>query len=98
MKQPDAMAQQMPFVYSAKGSAILRMNDYDRSNLEFLLNASPDVLKDWYDRVDQDDHLYAEELLAIYSKELEVKAALLNDDVHDISQAVTILQNLYKNK
>lgn len=74
------------------------MNDYDRSNLEFLLNASPDVLKDWYDRVDQDDHLYAEELLAIYSKELEVKAALLNDDVHDISQAVTILQNLYKNK
>lgn len=39
------------------------MNKHDRKNLEFLLNADRDTLRDWYDSVDEDDHEYAMELL-----------------------------------
>lgn len=72
------------------------MNDWDRQNLEFLLNASPEVLKDWYDKMDADDHEYASELLDMYDKELKLKVALLKDEVTDIAEASRILQNLYK--
>lgn len=74
------------------------MDAHDRSNLEFLLNASPEVLFDWYNTVDEDDHEYASELLAMYGEELKVAATLLQDEVQDTSQAEQILQNLYKNK
>jgi len=74
------------------------MDAHDRSNLEFLLNASPEVLLDWYNTVDVDDHEYASELLAMYGEELKLAAILLNDEVHDTTQAGQILQNLYKNK
>lgn len=47
------------------------MNEHDRDNLNFLLSASPEVLKDWYDSVDEDDHVYAQELLNAYSQELD---------------------------
>lgn len=47
------------------------MNDHDRQNLQFLLNASPEVIKDWYRSVPTDDHEYALELLRAYSEELD---------------------------
>lgn len=52
------------------------MNDHDKENLNFLLTASPEVLKDWYDSVEEDDHMYAQELLAMYSEEIEQNQAL----------------------
>jgi len=45
------------------------MDINDRMNLNFLLNSSDDVLKDWYSKVDEDDHKYAESLLTIASLE-----------------------------
>jgi hypothetical protein len=51
------------------------MNQHDKENLHFLLSASPEVLKDWYESVEEDDHLYASELLAAYKLELaEIQA------------------------
>lgn len=52
------------------------MNEYDRENLQFLLNASEEVLQDWYNKVDVDDHEYASELLAMYSEELSIKSSI----------------------
>jgi hypothetical protein len=49
------------------------MDDYDRQNLNFLLNITPEVLQDWYDLMDEDDHEYASELLAAYKEELDLK-------------------------
>lgn len=46
------------------------MNQHDKENLHFLLSASPEVLKDWYESVEEDDHIYASELLAAYKLEL----------------------------
>ena len=55
-----------------------KMNEYDRENLQFLLNADEETLKDWYSKVDVDDHEYASELLAMYSEELTIKSSIYN--------------------
>ena len=49
-------------------------NDWDRDNLNFLLNAGDECLKDWHAQADEDDLVYAQELLASYSEELRVRA------------------------
>jgi len=46
------------------------MNEWDRNNLEFLLNADEATIKDWQSKVSADDIDYAHELLARYSQEL----------------------------
>ena len=51
------------------------MNQHDKENLNFLLSATPEVLKDWFESVEEDDHIYAAELLAAYKLELaEIQA------------------------
>jgi len=49
-------------------------NDWDRDNLNFLLNASPQVMKDWDAQADEDDRIYAQELLDAYAEELRLQA------------------------
>jgi hypothetical protein len=39
------------------------MNDHDFLNLRFLLLSPPEVLADWYVKMDEDDHEYAMEIL-----------------------------------
>jgi hypothetical protein len=53
------------------------MNEHDRANLEFLLNASPAVIKDWMQKVSADDVDYAHELMAQYSIELKDRSDAL---------------------
>jgi hypothetical protein len=49
-------------------------NEWDRDNLNFLLNTKDEELKAWHAQADADDLAYAQELLAAYSLELKVKA------------------------
>ena len=49
-------------------------NDWDRDNLNFLLNASPEAMADWEAWADEDDHEYAQELLDAYAEELRLEA------------------------
>jgi len=67
------------------------MNQHDKDNLQFLLTASPDVLKDWYDSVDRDDHEYAIELIRTHTAEIIVHNMEQNDDVTDLSEARQVL-------
>jgi hypothetical protein len=53
------------------------MNEHDRANLNFLLNASPEVLKDWESKMPTDDLEYAQELLNLYALELRERSAEL---------------------
>jgi hypothetical protein len=46
------------------------MNLNDRNNLNFLMNATPEVLLEWYDTASEDDLIYAQELLDAYQMEL----------------------------
>ena len=47
------------------------MNPHDKKNLEFLMSVSPEVLRDWYNTVSQEDVDYAMELLNHASAELD---------------------------
>jgi hypothetical protein len=49
-------------------------NEWDRSNLEFLLNTKGDDFKAWYAQSDEDDKAYAQELMDAYSRELQLRA------------------------
>ena len=49
-------------------------NDWDRDNLNFLLNASPDVMAEWNAQADADDLAYARELLDAYAEEMRLEA------------------------
>ena len=35
------------------------MNDHDKANLEFILSADKETLKDWYESLSDDEKLYA---------------------------------------
>lgn len=77
------------------------MNQNDRNNLEFLLNASEDVLRDWYDSVSEDDHVYAHELLNAYMAEIQesslsvkIEAELLT---HDYAESKAVIEKLMLN-
>lgn len=67
------------------------MNQHDKDNLQFLLTATPEVLKDWYDSVDRDDHEYALELIRLHTAEIIVYNMEQKDDVTDLSEAQKVL-------
>lgn len=50
------------------------MNEHDRNNLNFLLNIDGETFEDWYAQTDEDDRLYAQELLALAAEELRDQA------------------------
>jgi hypothetical protein len=50
------------------------MNEHDRNNLNFLLNIDGETFEDWYAQTDEDDRVYAQELLALAAEELRDQA------------------------
>jgi hypothetical protein len=52
-------------------------SDWDRENLEFLLNTKGDDFSAFWEQSDEDDRVYAQQLLDAYSRELKLKAELL---------------------
>lgn len=40
------------------------MNAHDTANLLFLMNLTPEALKEWFYNASEDDQAYAEELIA----------------------------------
>ena len=69
------------------------MNNWDRDNLNFLLNTSPAVLQQWYDQADEDDLAYAMELLKTAQAELAVWRLELDEqeDHQDLTLARAVL-------
>ena len=52
-------------------------NEWDRDNLNFLLNTKGDDFAAWYAQSDEDDKAYAQELMDAYSRELKLRAEAL---------------------
>lgn len=50
------------------------MNDWDRDNLNFLLNTKGEDFEAFWAQADEDDRVYAQELLDAYSRELKIRA------------------------
>jgi hypothetical protein len=74
-------------------------NQWDRDNLNFLLNTKDKDLKDWHAQADADDLAYAQELLAAYSLELKLQAEELRIECEmdlkgDFSQALAVIDKI----
>lgn len=69
------------------------MDEHDRKNLEFLLNAEPDVLADWYSQMSEDDHQYAMELLEVARYELIDMVVQTRADCADANR---LLKNIFQ--
>ena len=69
-------------------------NEWDRDNLYFLLNTNAVVLSDWYDQSDEDDKVYARELLEAYARELKLRAdeLLVEANLENYTDAKTALK------
>jgi hypothetical protein len=52
-------------------------NQWDRDNLQFLLNTKGDDFKAWFAQTDEEDRIYAQELMDAYSRELQLQAQYL---------------------
>ena len=50
------------------------MNAHDRKNLEFLLAAEIDVIRDWAGKMNPDDIVYAQELLLQHADDLRERS------------------------
>jgi hypothetical protein len=49
-------------------------NQWDRDNLEFLLNTKGDDFHAWHAQADEDDLAYAQELMDAFSLELKIRS------------------------
>jgi hypothetical protein len=73
------------------------MNAHDRKNLDFLLTAEIDVIRDWAGKMDADDINYAQELLLQHADELRERSreilieAKMQRDRSSLDQAREIL-------
>ena len=69
------------------------MNNWDRDNLNFLMNASKETLEEWHFYADADDYKYALELLQAARTELAMQELALVDDeaVGDVTEAQAVL-------
>jgi hypothetical protein len=67
------------------------MNDWDRSNLHFILDSDEATLADFYSWATEDDLTYALELVRTAMSELMVQEAELMDEVEDVSAAQSVL-------
>ena len=78
------------------------MNDWDRNNLQFLLNADDATIKDWQSKITADDIDYAHELLNAFSQELREQAQALKieaemalaDNYHEANMVIDRIRKL----
>ena len=70
------------------------MNDFDRENVNFLLNASKEDMEDWYLHATEDDYNYALEIIRAARTELEMQELELIDgeiEYDDLIEARSVL-------
>lgn len=74
------------------------MNDWDRDNLNFIMNISEDGFDEWLEQADNDDIDYALSLIRIAKSELLVEELNIMDDVEDTAVAKAILDRIRNGK
>ena len=73
-------------------------NEWDRDNLEFLLNTKGDAFKAWFAQADEDDKAYAQELMDSYSRELKLRAEELEIEARldNTQEALMVIDKIRK--
>lgn len=72
------------------------MNDYDQRNLEFLLAIGDDEerFEEFVLSLPLEDIQYAVELLQKHASQIAIRRMEANDNIEDVSQAVSVLNKI----
>jgi hypothetical protein len=70
------------------------MNEWDRDNLQFILNTTDESFEDWLDQADNDDVEYALSLIRTAKAELLTQEHELLDEVNDVSDANLLIDRI----
>jgi len=59
------------------------MNDYDRNNLNYIISLNDDQFTEWAESLDQEDRIYAVQLIQRYRVEQDVQLMELQERLQD---------------
>lgn len=75
------------------------METHDIDNLKFLLGTSEEVFEDWLQQTDEDDIIYAIEIIQRAKVLMEMRIVSILDKVEDTSISEKILKGIiYENR
>jgi len=70
------------------------MNEWDRDNLDFIMNCSEDGFDEWLDQADNDDINYALSLIRLAKTEMMVQEMELTDDISNFAEANKLIERI----
>ena len=70
------------------------MNEWDRDNLEFIMNTTNESFEEWLDQADNDDIAYALELIRMAKAELMVQEMEFTDEISNFSEASQLIDRI----
>ena len=70
------------------------MNEWDKDNLNFIMNASEEGFDEWLDQADNDDIDYALELIRMAKAELMVQEMEMTDTVSNFTEAKQLIERI----
>jgi hypothetical protein len=70
------------------------MNEWDRDNLNFIMNASEEGFDEWLEQADNDDIDYALELIRMAKAELMVQEMEMTDTVSNFTEANQLIERI----
>lgn len=70
------------------------MNEWDRDNLEFIMNTTDESFDEWLDQADNDDIAYALELIRMAKAELMVQEMEINDNISNFNEANQLIDRI----
>jgi len=72
----------------------MSMNEWDRDNLNFIMNTSEEGFDEWLDQADNDDVAYALELIRMAKAELMIQEMEFTDDVSNFTEASQLIERI----
>jgi len=72
----------------------MSMNDWDRDNLNFIMNTTDEGFEEWLDQADNEDVEYALELIRMAKAELMVQEMEFTDEISNFSEAAQLLDRI----
>lgn len=70
------------------------MNEWDRDNLEFIMNTTDESFDEWLDQADNDDIAYALELIRMAKAELMVQEMEFTDEISNFNEASQLIERI----
>jgi hypothetical protein len=70
------------------------MNEWDKDNLNFIMNASEEGFDEWLEQADNDDIDYALELIRMAKAELMVQEMEMTDTVSNFTEANQLIERI----